>query len=210
MGCVEELREAVIDGQAPVAMAKVTEGLAEGILPVTLLQDGLVAAMTQVGDLYEAGEIFVPEMMVAARAMRAALVELKPLLVEQGVPARGKVAIGTVKGDLHDIGKNLVAMFLEGAGFEIVDLGVDVGAEQFIAEVRNGANVVAMSALLTTTMVNMRGVVAAITDAGLREQVRIIVGGAPISMAYATEMGADGYAPDASSAARMLGGLLAV
>jgi 5-methyltetrahydrofolate--homocysteine methyltransferase len=191
-------------------MAKVTEGLAEGILPVTLLQDGLVAAMTQVGDLYEAGEIFVPEMMVAARAMRAALVELKPLLVEQGVPARGKVAIGTVKGDLHDIGKNLVAMFLEGAGFEIVDLGVDVAAEQFIAEVRNGANVVAMSALLTTTMVNMRGVVAAITDAGLREQVRIIVGGAPISMAYATEMGADGYAPDASSAARMLGGLLAV
>ena len=201
MGCVEELREAVIDGQAPVAVAKVTEGLAEGVSPGTLLQEGLVAAMAQVGDLYEAGEIFVPEMMVAARAMRAALGEL----AEQG-----KVAIGTVKGDLHDIGKNLVAMFLEGAGFEIVDLGVDVGAEQFIAEVRKGANVVALSALLTTTMVNMHGVVAAIADAGLREQVRIIVGGAPITMAYATEVGADGYAADASSAVRMLRGLLAV
>jgi 5-methyltetrahydrofolate--homocysteine methyltransferase len=206
---LEELREAVAEGQVKPAVAKVTQGLAEGVPAGTLLQDGLIAAMKSVGQLYEEGEIFVPEMLVAARAMSAALAVLKPHLVEQGVESSGKVAIGTVQGDLHDIGKNLVAMMLEGSGFEIVDLGVDVPAEKFIDAIRNGANVVAMSALLTTTMTNMKVIVDAIKVAGLRDKARIIVGGAPITKAYANEIGADGYAQDASSAVRMVREVLA-
>jgi len=204
MGVLEELREAVVEGQAKPAAAKVTQGLAEGIPAGTLLQEGLIAAMQQVGQLYEEGEIFVPEMLVAARAMSASLAVLKPQLVEQGVEASAKVAIGTVKGDLHDIGKNLVAMMLEGSGYEIVDLGVDVAPERFVEAVRNGASVVALSALLTTTMTSMQGTIEAITTAGLRSKVKIVVGGAPITQVYAEQIGADGYAPDASSAVRLL------
>jgi 5-methyltetrahydrofolate--homocysteine methyltransferase len=174
-----------------------------------LLREGLIAAMAQVGQLYEEGEIFVPEMLVAARAMTAALGVLKPHLVEEGVEAAGTVAIGTVQGDLHDIGKNLVAMMLEGSGFEIMDLGVDVPAERFVQAVREGANVVAMSALLTTTMTNMREIIQAITDAGLRDQASIVIGGAPITKTYADEIGADGYATDASGAVRVVREVLA-
>ena len=206
MTTIDELREAVVDGQAKVAVAKVGEGLAEGTEAGTLLRDGLIAGMGQVGQLYEEGEIFVPEMLVAARAMAAALKVLKPYLVEQGVKSNGKVAIG----DLHDIGKNLVAMMLEGSGYEIVDLGVDVPADKFVQAVREGANVVAMSALLTTTMTNMQATIEALRDAGLRDQVRIIVGGAPITKTYADEIGADGYAEDASSAVRLVKEVLAV
>jgi 5-methyltetrahydrofolate--homocysteine methyltransferase len=166
--------------------------------------------MGETGALYQAGEIFVPEMLVAARAMSAALAVLKPHLVAEGVPSRGKVVIGTVQGDLHDIGKNLVAMFLEGNGFEVVDLGVDVPPERFVAEVVNGAKAVALSALLTTTMVNMCDVISALVDANLREQVRVLVGGAPITTEYANEIGADGYARDASSAVELLCQLLEV
>ena len=209
MGVLEDLREAVAEGQAKAAVAQVTAGLAAGMPAGTLLQDGLITAMKQVGQLYEEGEIFVPEMLVAARAMSAALAVLKPQLVSQGVKSSGKVAIGTVQGDLHDIGKNLVAMMLEGSGYEIVDLGVDVPAEKFVQAIRDGANVVAMSALLTTTMTNMKAIIGAIEAAGLRQQARIIVGGAPITKAYAEEIGADGYATDASSAVRMLGEVLA-
>jgi corrinoid protein of di/trimethylamine methyltransferase len=208
MAVLDELREAVSEGQVKVAVARVTQGLDDGIPAGTLLQEGLIAAMRHVGQLYEEGEVFVPEMLVAARAMSAALAVLKPHLVEQGVKSSGKVAIGTVKGDLHDIGKNLVAMMLEGSGFEIVDLGVDVPADKFIEAVKGGANVVAMSALLTTTMTNMKSIVEAIKGAGLRDKTRIIVGGAPITKAYADEIGADGYATDASSAVRMLRELL--
>jgi 5-methyltetrahydrofolate--homocysteine methyltransferase len=204
MSTIDELKEAVSEGQTKTAIAKVNQGLAEGIDAGTLLHDGLIAAMATVGQLYEEGEIFVPEMLVAARAMSGALGVLKPHLVEQGVKAGAKVAIGTVQGDLHDIGKNLVAMMLEGSGFEIVDLGVDVPADKFIEAVRNGATVVAMSALLTTTMTNMKVIVEAIKEAGLRDKTVIIVGGAPITKAYADEIGADGYATDASSAVRML------
>lgn len=210
MAVLEELREAVKDGQAKVAVAKATEGLAQGIPAGTLLQEGLIAAMQEVGQLYEEGEIFVPEMLVAARAMSGAMGVLKPQLVEQGVQSRGKVAIGTVKGDLHDIGKNLVAMMLEGSGFEIVDLGVDVPAEKYLEAIRDGATVVAMSALLTTTMTNMKVIIEAINAAGLREKAIVIVGGAPITQAYASEIGADGYAADASSAVRMVRDALAV
>jgi 5-methyltetrahydrofolate--homocysteine methyltransferase len=209
MALLEGLREAVVDGQAKLAVAKVTEGLDGGIEAGMLLREGLIAAMAQVGKLYEEGEIFVPEMLVAARAMTAALTVLKPHLVEEGVASGGTVAIGTTQGDLHDIGKNLVAMMLEGSGYEIVDLGVDVPAEKFIEAIRNGANVVAMSALLTTTMTNMQLAIEAIKEAGLRDQVRIIVGGAPITKSYADEIGADGYAEDASSAVRLVKEVLA-
>ena len=205
---LDELREAVAEGQAKVAVAKVSQGLADGIPAGTLLQDGRIAAMKQVGQLYEEGEIFVPEMLVAARAMSAALAVLKPKLVAQGVASIGKVAIGTVQGDLHDIGKNLVAMMLEGSGYEIEDLGVDVPPAKFIAAIEGGATVIAMSALLTTTMTNMAATIAAIEAAGLRSKARIIIGGAPITKAYADEIGADGYATDASSAVRMLHELL--
>ena len=209
MATLDELREAVVDGQAKVAVAKVTEALAAGTDAGTVLREGLIAGMAQVGKLYEDGEVFVPEMLVAARAMSAALAVLKPHLVEEGVASSGKVAIGTTEGDLHDIGKNLVAMMLEGSGYEIVDLGVDVPAAKFIEAIRGGANVVAMSALLTTTMTNMRSTIAAIEAAGLRDQVRIVVGGAPITKSYADEIGADGYAEDASGAVRMVKEVLA-
>jgi 5-methyltetrahydrofolate--homocysteine methyltransferase len=209
MAILDDLREAVIEGQARLAAAKVIEGVASGIEAGTLLREGLIAGMAQVGQLYEEGEIFVPEMLVAARAMTAALTVLKPHLVEEGVASGGKVAIGTTQGDLHDIGKNLVAMMLEGSGYEIVDLGVDVPAEKFVQAVRDGANVVAMSALLTTTMTNMQVAIEAIKVAGLRDQVRIVVGGAPITKSYADEIGADGYAEDASSAVRLVKEVLA-
>ncbi len=210
MTVLDELREAVIDGQAKVAVAKATQGLEQGIPAEVLLHDGLIAAMKEVGQLFEEGEIYVPEMLVAARAMNATVAVLKPRLIEHSVQSGGTVAIGTVQGDLHDIGKNLVAMMLEGSGFEVVDLGTDVPPERFIDAIRAGADVVAMSALLTTTMTSMKDVVDAIIVAGLRDQVRIIVGGAPITARYAAQIGADGYAPDASKAVRKVRELLMV
>jgi len=210
MAVLDELREAVIDGQAKLAVAKATQGLEQGIPAEILLQDGLIAAMREVGRLFEEGEIYVPEMLVAARAMKATVAVLKPRLIEHSVQSSGTVAIGTVQGDLHDIGKNLVAMMLEGSGFEVVDLGTDVPPERFIDAIRAGADVVGMSALLTTTMTSMKDVVDAITAAGLRDQVRVIVGGAPITAKYAAQIGADGYAPDASKAVRKVHELLTV
>jgi 5-methyltetrahydrofolate--homocysteine methyltransferase len=202
MSLIQEIREAVIEGQAKTVVPKVEQALNEGLAADTILQDALIDAMSEVGRLFEEGEFFVPEMLIAARAMSAALDILKPLLVEQGVNPLGKVAIGTVKGDLHDIGKSLVAMMLEGAGFEIVDLGVDVTPEKFIEALQDGAQIVAMSALLTTTMPNMKVTIEAIEQAGLRDKTIIMVGGAPVTQAYADEIGADGYAPDASAAVR--------
>ena len=210
MSVLQEIREAVIEGQAKVVVPKVEQALQEGIDANTILHDALIDAMGEVGQLFEDGEFFVPEMLIAARAMSAALEVLKPQLVEQGIEPVGKVAIGTVKGDLHDIGKSLVAMMLEGAGFEIVNLGVDVSPEKFIAEIKNGAQIVAMSALLTTTMPNMKLTIDAIKDAGLRDQTVVLVGGAPVTAAYASEIGADGYAPDASAAVRKAKELLGV
>jgi 5-methyltetrahydrofolate--homocysteine methyltransferase len=210
MAVLDELREAVIDGQAKVAVAKATQGLEQGIPAEVLLRNGLIAAMREVGQLFEEGEIYVPEMLVAARAMNATVAVLKPRLIENAAQSSGTVAIGTVQGDLHDIGKNLVAMMLEGSGFEVVDLGTDVPPERFIDAIRAGADVVAMSALLTTTMTSMKDVVNAIVAAGLRDRVRIIVGGAPITAKYAAQIGADGYAPDASKAVRKVHELLTV
>jgi 5-methyltetrahydrofolate--homocysteine methyltransferase len=202
MSLIQEIRAAVIEGQAKVVVPKVEQALAEGTPPDKILQDGLIDAMREVGELFEKGEFYVPEMLIAARAMEAALKILKPHLVDQGIQPLGKVAIGTVKGDLHDIGKSLVAMMLEGAGFEIVNLGVDVAPEKFVEALQNGAQIVAMSALLTTTMPNMKVTIEAIKQAGLRDQARVMVGGAPVTQAYADEIGADGYAPDASAAVR--------
>lgn len=199
---IDKIREAVIDGDRNTAVEQVQQALADGIAAETILHDGLIDAMREVGELFEEGEFFVPEMLIAARAMSAALEILKPQLVEQGVEPLGKVVIGTVKGDLHDIGKSLVAMMLEGAGFEIVDLGTDVAPEQFIEAVQNGSQIMAMSALLTTTMPNMKSTIEAVKQAGLRDNVAIMIGGAPVTQAYADEIGADGYASDASSAVR--------
>ena len=210
MAVLDELREAVIDGRAKLAVAAATQGLEQGIPAEVLRRDGLIAAMREVGRLFEENEIFVPEMLVAARAMNATVAVLKPRLIERAVQSSGTVAIGTVQGDLHDIGKNLVAMMLEGSGFEVVALGTDVPPERCVEAIRAGADVVAMSALLTTTMTSMQDVVEAITAAGLRDQIRIIVGGAPITAKYAAQIGADGYAPEASKAVRKVRELLPV
>lgn len=202
MSLIEEIREAVIQGQAGVAVEKVQQALNEGESAEAILNQGLISAMQRVGQLFEEGTAFVPEMLIAARAMDKALNVLKPHLVEAGVKPIARVAIGTVRGDLHDIGKKLVAMMLEGSGFEIVDLGINVPPEKFVDAVRDGVQVVALSALLTTTMPNMQSVVDALQEAGLRKQTRVIIGGAPVNQAYADQIGADGYAPDASSAVR--------
>jgi 5-methyltetrahydrofolate--homocysteine methyltransferase len=197
-----EIYQNVIDGQAPAVEKGVSEALAQGIASNEILSNGLIRAMDEVGRRFEDGEFYVPEMLIAARAMQAGLKILKPHLVETGVKAAGRVAIGTVKGDLHDIGKNLVAMMLEGAGFEVNDLGVDVPADKFIQAARDGFEVIGMSALLTTTMVNMQSTINAMKDAGVRNQVKIIIGGAPVTADYARQIGADAFAPDASSASR--------
>jgi 5-methyltetrahydrofolate--homocysteine methyltransferase len=169
----------------------------------------MIAAMAKVGQLFEEGEYYVPEMLVSARAMQSGLAILKPLLKEAKVASAGRVAIGTVKGDLHDIGKNLVAMMLEGAGFEIKDMGTDVAPEKFVEAVKTGGvDVVALSALLTTTMTNMKVTVEALKQAGVREKVKVIIGGAPVTDSYAQQIGADGYAPDASKAVSLAKGLL--
>ncbi len=205
---IKELREAVVEGEAADAVSATERGLAEGIGADDLLQDGLMEAMREVGRQFEANEIYVPEMLVCAHAMKASLALLQPHLVDSDVKASGRVAIGTVEGDLHDIGKNLVAMMLQGSGFEVEDLGVDVYPERFVEAVRSGVDVIAMSALLTTTMTNMQRVVDAISEAGLRDRVRIVVGGAPITQTYCDEIGADGYAKTASSAVRAVKGVL--
>jgi 5-methyltetrahydrofolate--homocysteine methyltransferase len=199
---LEELRKSVIEGNAKSAEAQVQQALNEGVGAEVILNTALIPAMSEVGQKFEDGEYFVPEMLISARAMQAGLKLLKPLLAASGTEPIGTVAIGTVKGDLHDIGKSLVAMMLEGAGFEIMDMGVDVSPEKFVQAVRDGANVVAMSALLTTTMPNMQNTIKALNEAGLRGKVKVMVGGAPVTDAYAQQIGADGYSTDASSAVR--------
>jgi 5-methyltetrahydrofolate--homocysteine methyltransferase len=206
---VQSVYDAVVEGQHKVVQQKVQDALDAGIAPEVILNEGLVKAMAEVGRLFEEGEFFVPEMLIAARAMQAGLGLLKPHLVEANVQSAGKVVLGTVKGDLHDIGKNLVSMMLEGAAFEIVDLGADVPPEKFVDAVQSsGAQIVAMSALLTTTMPNMKTTIDALEAAGLRQKVKVIIGGAPITDAYARQIGADGYAPDASRAVALAKGLM--
>ena len=199
-----EIYQRVTDGEYAQVQAGVQAALDQGVKADVILQQGLIAAMEEVGKRFEEGEFFVPEMLIAARAMQGGLALLKPYLVESGVKSAGKVAIGTVKGDLHDIGKNLVAMMLEGAGFEVRDLGVDVDPQAFVKAVQEGAQVIGMSALLTTTMSNMQNTLKALQAAGLRDQVKVMIGGAPVTDVYARQIGADAYASDASSAVRMV------
>jgi 5-methyltetrahydrofolate--homocysteine methyltransferase len=199
---LKQIYDSVIDGDAAGVQNGVKAAMAEGMAADVILQQALISAMEEVGKRFEEGEFFVPEMLIAARAMQSGLNLLKPQLAAGGIKAAGKVAIGTVKGDLHDIGKNLVAMMLEGAGFEVMDLGVDVDAQKFVKAAQEGAQVIGMSALLTTTMNNMQGTLQALEAAGLRSQVKVVIGGAPVTDAYAHQIGADAYAPDASSAVR--------
>ena len=208
MSLIDDIRTAVAEAEINVVSEKVQQALDEGIPANMILNDGLIPGMTEVGCMFEDGEYFVPDMLTAARAMKNALKLLEPHLVEDTTGKLGKVAIGTVKGDLHDIGKSLVAMMLESAGFEIVDMGVDVSAEQFIEEIKEGANIVAISALLTTTMMNMKSTIQQIADAGMRDQVKIVIGGAPVTQEFADKVGADGYAPDATGAVRLVRGFV--
>ena len=206
---LEEIYKNVIDGQAPAVQAGVQAALDEGTPADVILRQALIAAMDEVGQRFEDGDFFVPEMLISARAMQTGLAILKPYLVEGGIEAAGKIAIGTVQGDLHDIGKNLVAMMLEGAGFEVNDLGVDVDPQAFVQAVQDGAQVIGMSALLTTTMNNMGKTIVALKEAGIRDQVKVIIGGAPVTDAFAQQIGADAFAPDASSATRMVREIIA-
>ncbi len=199
-----EVNKGVLDGNKKLVITKVQEALQSELDVNTILNDGLISPMSEVGRLFEEGEYFVPEMLVSARAMQAGLEILKPAMKIANVKSAGIVVAGTVKGDLHDIGKNLVCMMLEGAGYTIRDLGTDVSPEQFVAEVSKGdVDIVALSALLTTTMPNMIATIDALIQAGVREKVKIIVGGAPLTDTYASEIGADGFASDASRAVRL-------
>jgi 5-methyltetrahydrofolate--homocysteine methyltransferase len=201
MAIFKQIADEVIKGQADTVKDLVNQALSENISAEDVLNNGLVAGMNVVSEKFKSNEFFIPEVLVSARAMSAGLDILNPLLAEANVKAKGKVVLGTVKGDLHDIGKNIVGMMLQGAGYEIIDLGADVPKEKFIEFTqKEDANMVGMSALLTTTMIHMQEIIQGLEDAGLRDKVKVIIGGAPVTQAYADQIGADGYAPDAASA----------
>jgi 5-methyltetrahydrofolate--homocysteine methyltransferase len=206
---LKDIASNLYEGEDERVAELVQKALDQGIPPGEILSDGLIAGMDEVGKDFKADELFVPEVLVAARAMHAGMDILRPLLAEGDVPTAGKYLIGTVEGDLHDIGKNLVKMMLEGAGFEMIDLGTDARPEAFVKAVReHRPTVVGMSALLTTTMTRMKATVEALTEAGLRDSIKIMVGGAPVTAAFAKEIGADAYAPDAASAVDVARGLV--
>ncbi|MGO8704269.1 MAG: corrinoid protein [Candidatus Brocadiia bacterium] len=206
---LKPLAEAIINGKREVVVELVKKALAENIPPATILNDGLIAGMNEVGRRFKANEFYVPEVLIAARAMSnakeaatkpGAMEILQPHLTKAGVKSRGKVILGTVKGDLHDIGKNLVCMMLRGAGFEVIDLEIDVPADKFVEAAKaQNVKLVGLSALLTTTMPQMKAVCEAVRKAGLKD-VKVMIGGAPVTQSYADEIGAQGYAPDAASA----------
>lgn len=208
---LSSIYQAILEGDQLAAREAVQRALEQDVEAEIILKQAMMPAMEQVGLLFEEGEYFVPEMLVAARAMQAGLSLLKPKLVQADVTPTGKVVAGTVKGDLHDIGKNLVCMMLEGAAFEIIDLGTDVPPERFVEAVQSsGAQLVALSALLTTTMPNMKNTIEALQQAGLRGQVKVMVGGAPVTETFARQIGADGYAPDASRAVMLAKSLMGI
>ncbi len=198
---LEKMQADLYKGNAAEVKMATQEALDQGMSAGEVLHGGLLPGMDKVGEDFKAGDLFIPEVLMAAKAMHAGLDLLRPLLAETDAPSRGTIVVGTVEGDLHDIGKNLVGMMLEGAGFEIIDLGTDVTADAFVAAVRDGAaHMIGLSALLTTTMSNMRKTIDVLTEAGLRDRVKIIVGGAPVTARFAEEIGADAYAEDAASA----------
>ncbi|OGO10629.1 MAG: methyltransferase [Chloroflexi bacterium RBG_13_66_10] len=201
---LQPLYDAILHGRLEAAREEAQAALQAGVAPDRILREGLIEAMTETGRLFEAGEFYVPEMLVAARAMKGCLALLRPALVASDVQPAGRIVIGTVSGDLHDIGKNLVSMMLEGAGFEVLDLGVDVPPQRFLEAVQQDRpDILAMSALLTTTMAQMAKTVDALAAAGIRGKAKVIVGGAPVTEGFAAKIGADGYAPDASRAATL-------
>jgi 5-methyltetrahydrofolate--homocysteine methyltransferase len=208
---LDAIFEAVLNGDAKTTEAEVKSALETNISAADILHKACIPAMSEVGHQFEIGEKFVPEMLISARAMKAAVTILKPYLVEEDVEVLGAVVLGTVAGDLHDIGKNLVGMMLEGAGFEIIDLGTDISAQQFVDAVRdNKPDILGMSALLTTTMAAIPRTIKALQEAGVRDKVKIIIGGAPVTQDYSDTVGADGFAPDAGSASRVAKALLGV
>ncbi len=201
MSVLKQLAEALYNGEAAKVADYTKQALSSGMTASQVLTEGLIGGMNAVGKDFRDGVLFVPEVLIAARAMQSGMNILKPLLAAADIQPIGKFAIGTVKGDLHDIGKNLVGMMMEGAGFEIINLGTDVPADKFVAAVKEqGATVLGMSALLTTTMVEMKGVIEALEEAGLRDKVKVIIGGAPVTQKFSDEIGADGYAANASAA----------
>jgi 5-methyltetrahydrofolate--homocysteine methyltransferase len=198
---LKQLYTAVLEGDAQTAKSVTQQALNEGVSPQKLVSEFMIPAMDEAGRRFECNDYFVPELLIAARAMKASLELIRPLLVQSGVQPAGRVVIGTVKGDLHDIGKNLVAAMLEGGGFEVHDLGVDVSPDKFVAAVNEKkANLVALSALLTTTMPAMKATIEALKQAGVRSQVKVMIGGAPVTQKYADEIGADGYSENAAAA----------
>jgi 5-methyltetrahydrofolate--homocysteine methyltransferase len=206
---MEDLKQAIRTGDAPASGECVRRYLQEGKDPETILKQAMIPAMDEVGALFQKGEYYLPEMLIAARAMKEGLKDLKPRLVQQGTGLSGKVLVGTVRGDMHDIGKNLVAMTLEGAGFEVIDLGIDVPPAAFVEAVREHTPMaVGLSALLTTTMLTMKDTVQALEDAGLRERVKVLIGGAPVTQAFADEIRADFYGADPTAGKDFLNGLL--
>ena len=201
---LQALYKAVIEGNKKLAEETVKQALEEGANPEDLLQKYMIPAIDEVGRLFEANEYFVPELLISARAMKAALELIRPKLVETGAKPVGKVVIGTVRGDLHDIGKNLVAAMLEGGGFEVIDLGVDVSPEKFVETAKErDAQIIAMSALLTTTMPGMKTTVETLEKAGLKGKIKTMIGGAPVTQRYADDIGADGFSDNASGAVRV-------
>jgi corrinoid protein of di/trimethylamine methyltransferase len=198
---LSKLYDAILNGDNKASVAVTREALADGTDPLEMVTRYMIPAMEEVGKRFEREEYFVPELLLAARAMKGALELIRPLLVESGAQPAGRVVIGTVKGDLHDIGKNLVASMLVGGGFEVIDLGADVAPQKFVDTAREkNANLVCLSALLTVTMPSMRTTIETLKASGLRDQVRVMIGGAPVTQQYADEIGADGYAPNASAA----------
>jgi len=206
---LKELTDAIIDGNAERAEDLTKRAVDSGISPIKIVNNAMIVGMDEVGRLFAAGEFYIPEMLIAARAMHAAMDVVKPLLSADEIGIRGTVVLGTVKGDLHDIGKNLVGMMLDGAGFTVVDLGVDVPSSRFLDAIReHDAGVVGMSALLTTTMMEMKTAIRDLAEAGLRDGVKVIIGGAPITQEYADIVGADAYAADAAAAVDIVKRLL--
>ncbi|NLG51222.1 MAG: cobalamin-binding protein [Chloroflexi bacterium] len=209
MGHKETIYEGILKGNMKAVEDATKAALAENVAAGELLNEAMIPAMAEVGRLFEANEYYVPEMLIAARAMKAGLALIRPALVKEDVKPLGKVVLGTVKGDLHDIGKNLVGIMVEGAGFEVIDLGVDVSPENFVNTAKDKeADVIGLSALLTTTMPSMKTTIEALEEAGLKGKVKVVIGGAPVTQKYADEIGADGYARDAAAAATLVKKLL--
>ena len=209
MDLFQEIADNVEKGDANAVKSLVDKAVADKTAPGDILNNGLVAGMGTIGEKFKNNEVFIPEVLIAARAMKAGLEIIKPLLAEVKTESKGKIAIGTVKGDLHDIGKNIVCIMLEGAGYDVVDIGIDISKEKFLETVeKENVDIIGLSSLLTTTMTYMKEIIDTVNQSGLKDKVKIIIGGAPVTQDYAGQIGADGYAPDAATAVDVVKQLL--